>query len=289
MSGSTDASPRVTLINSESAKANPAGATVVSGGFVRAGGRQLEYRHWRQEASQGPTLVMLHEGLGSVAMWKDFPERLVAHTGCSVFAYSRAGYGKSDKTDLPRAPGYMHPEGLAVLPEVLDFLNAPTVILLGHSDGASIALIHAGAVQDDRVQALVQMAPHVFIEPLCVEQIARARTAYETGDLRARLGKYHDDVDHVFWGWNDIWLSPEFLTWNIEEYLPKVSVPVLIIQGEQDEYGTLAQVRAVRDQVGGHADTLILPACAHSSHRDQPEATLAGIRGFLHTQGLLAV
>ena len=214
-------------------------------------------------------------------MWKDFPEQLAVQTGCDVFAYSRAGYGRSDQTDLPRSPGYMHPEGLEVLPAVLDFLNAPEVVLLGHSDGASIALIHSGGVHDDRVRALIVMAPHVFIEKICVEQIALARNAYATGDLRSRLAKYHADVEHVFWGWNDIWLHPDFLAWNIESYLPNIRVPVLVIQGEQDEYGTLAQVHAVRDQVRGGADTLLVSDCGHSPHRDQPAATLAGIGRFL--------
>ncbi len=266
MSGSTDAGAALTIVD----------------GFLPAGGRQLEYRHWRQPDPRGPPLVLLHEGLGSVAMWKGFPQRVAAHTGCSVFAYSRAGHGRSSPAHLPRTPGYMHPEGLEFLPVVLDFLNAPAVVLLGHSDGASIALIHAGGVRDPRMQALIVMAPHVFIESMCVEQIARARVAYETGDLRSRLSRYHADVDHVFWGWNDIWLDPAFLAWNIEAYLAEIRVPVLIIQGENDEYGTLAQVHAVRDQVRGGADTLILPDCGHSPHRDQPATTLEGIGRFLH-------
>ncbi len=287
MSGSTDAGADVTHSGAQAADITGAGARLTClQGFLPAGGRQLEYRHWRQQHSRGATLVLLHEGLGSVAMWKAFPERLAAHTGCSVVAYSRAGYGRSDKTDLPRTPGYMHPEALEVLPAVLDFLNALEVVVIGHSDGASIALIHAGGVRDPRVKALAVMAPHVFIEHLCVEQIARARDAYEAGDLRSRLAKYHADVDHVFWGWNDIWLQPEFLAWNIEAYLPDIRVPVLVIQGEQDEYGTLAQVYAVRDQVCGGADTLILPDCGHSPHRDRSAATLEGLDWFLRAQRL---
>ncbi len=266
MSGSTDAGADLTIDD----------------GFLPAGGRRLEYCHWRQQSPRGPTLVLLHEGLGSVAMWKKFPEQLALHTGCSVFAWSRAGYGNSDKTELPRVPGYMHPEALEVLPAVLNFLDVPEVVLLGHSDGASIALIHAGGVRDDRVKALIVMAPHVFIEQICVEQIARARSAYESGDLRERLAKYHAHVDHVFWGWNDIWLHPDFPAWNIEPYLANIRVPVLVIQGADDEYGTLAQVHAVRNQVPGRVDTLILSDCGHSPHRDQPAATLEGIGRFLH-------
>lgn len=243
----------------------------------------MEYHHWRVHSPQAPTLVLLHEGLGSVAMWKDFPSELAGYTGCNIFACSRAGYGQSDQTQLPRTPSYMHLEALEVLPQVLDILAVPDVVLIGHSDGASIALLHAGGALHKSVKALVVMAPHVFIEKMCVGQIAQARTDYETGDLRSRLAKYHADVDHVFWGWNDIWLNPEFLTWSIEEYLPKIEVPVLIIQGEQDEYGTLAQAHAVRDQVRGQAETLILPNCGHSPQRDQPAATLDGIGHFLKT------
>lgn len=268
-------------MNAETAQAAN-GKHAQSRGFLRVDDKQLEYCRWRNGASHGPTLVLLHEGLGSVAMWKDFPRQLATRTRCSVVAYSRAGYGKSDPATLPRTPGYLHSEGLETLPDVLNFVDAPDVVLLGHSDGASIALIHAGGNADPRVKGAILIAPHVFIEPIAVEQIARARTAYESGDLRKRLEKYHDDVDHAFYGWNDIWLNPEFLSWNIEPYLPKIKIPVLIMQGAKDEYGTLAQVRAVSGQVGGSADTLILPACGHSPHRDEPQVTLARIERYLN-------
>jgi pimeloyl-ACP methyl ester carboxylesterase len=255
-------------------------------GFVPVAGRWLEYRHWSAPGSRAPTLVLLHEGLGSVAMWKEFPERLAQSTGCGVFAYSRAGYGRSDPATLPRTPAYMHPEGLEVLPAVLDFIGAPQVVLVGHSDGASIALIHAGGTADQRVCGLVLMAPHVFIEDICVARIAEARVAWESGDLRGRLAKYHADAEPVFRGWNDIWLDPAFRSWNIEALLPAVRAPVLVVQGEDDEYGTLAQVDAVLRGVGGPAQALILPACRHSPHRDQPAALLDGIVVFLRQYGL---
>jgi len=250
-------------------------------GFLQAGGRKLEYARWRGDGSRKPLLVLLHEGLGSVAMWKKFPARLAAHTGCDVFAYSRAGHGLSDPAVLPRTPGYMHPEALETLPQVLVTLDTDELVLIGHSDGASIALIHGGGVIDPRISRMAVMAPHVFIEDMCIAQIAEARVAYRTGELRGKLAKYHADVDHVFHGWNDIWLAPDFRRWNIEENLPRIRVPMLVVQGADDEYGTLAQVRAVTDQAGGPAQALIIPHCGHSPHRDQPEQTLAAIGGFL--------
>lgn len=255
-------------------------------GHYAIGGSRLEYRLWEPAGAgtRRPNLVLLHEGLGSVAMWKDFPERLAMHTGCPVFACSRAGYGDSTPASLPRTPSYMHPEALEVLPAVLDRLDAPEVVLIGHSDGASIALLFAGGTPAARLRGLVVMAPHVFIEELCVGQIARARDAYREGDLRARLAKYHADVDHVFRGWNDIWLDPAFRSWDIRAYLAHIRVPTLVIQGRDDEYGTLAQVDAVVDGIGAAAERLVLADCRHSPHRDQPEATLAAISGFLHNR-----
>jgi pimeloyl-ACP methyl ester carboxylesterase len=246
-------------------------------GFVHAGGRRLECCTWGGGRTPGPLLVLLHEGLGSLSMWKHFPARLAACAGCDVFAYSRAGNGWSDPASLPRTPGYMHPEALEILPEVLASLDAVEIVLVGHSDGASIALLHAGGGIDRRIRAMVVMAPHAFVEPMCVEQIARARDAYETGDLRGRLSKYHADVDHTFYGWNDIWLHPAFRAWNIEDYLPHVHVPVLVMQGEGDEYGTLAQVRSVVEKVAGPVESCILQDCRHAVHLDQPEHTLEAV------------
>lgn len=270
-----------------SASTDAAGGIATLDGFIPVPGGRLEYRRWRPPGAHAPVLVLLHEGLGSVAMWKDFPETLAARTGCEVFAYSRAGYGNSSPAQLPRTPGYLHPEGLVVLPRVLDFLAARDVVLIGHSDGASIALIHAGGVADPRVRALVVVAPHVFIEPMCVAQIAQARVAYETTDLRSRLARYHADVDHVFRGWNDIWLDPAFLSWNIGEYLPRIRVPTLVLQGREDEYGTQAQVDAVLRGVGAAAEAIIIPDCGHSPHRDQPGAMLDAIERFLRGPGVL--
>ncbi len=250
--------------------------------FVEAGGHRLEIR-WITPAAgdaQGPTLVLLHEGLGSVALWKRFPEQLAERTGCRVLAYSRQGYGRSDRLNLPRAPDYMHREALDVLPELLDRLEVESPVLVGHSDGASIALIHAGGTARP-LRAIVAMAPHVFVEALTIASIAQAKTAFETTDLRRRLGRYHDDVESTFRGWNDIWLAPAFRDWNIERYLPDIRVPVLLIQGEDDQYGTRAQVDAIARQCGAPARICMLPGCAHSPHVDQPDATLAAIADFL--------
>ena len=227
-----------------------------------------------------PTLVFLHEGLGSVAMWRDFPQRVAAATGCPGLVYSRAGYGQSTLLTMPRRPDYMHVEALSVLPVLLDRLAIDEPILIGHSDGASIALIHAGArVRPTR--AVVALAPHVFVEELSVTSIARARSLYDTTDLRDRLARYHGDVDSAFRGWNDIWLAAAFRDWNIEPYLPTIGCPLLLIQGRDDEYGTLAQLDAIERHVAGRVERVELAACGHSPQRDQPDSTLAAIERFV--------
>ena len=231
-------------------------------------------------ARDGPTLVFLHEGLGSVAMWKDFPQRVGAATGCPVLVYSRAGYGQSTPLATPRRPDYMHVEALSSLPALVDRLAIHGPILIGHSDGASIALIYAGA-HVRPTPAVVALAPHVFVEELSVASIAQAKVLYDTTGLRARLARYHGDVDSAFRGWNDIWLAAAFRNWNIESYLPAISCPLLLIQGRDDEYGTLAQLDAIERQVSGRVERVELAACGHSPQRDQPEATLAAIERFV--------
>jgi pimeloyl-ACP methyl ester carboxylesterase len=228
----------------------------------------------------GPTLVFLHEGLGSVSMWRDFPRRVADATELPVLIYSRAGYGRSASLATGRTPSYMHDEGLTTLPALLDAFGIVEPILIGHSDGASIALIHAGA-NVRPVRALVAMAPHVFVENLSIAGIEQARVAYESTDLRARLGRHHADVDASFRGWNDIWLSPAFRDWNIESFLPGIACPLLLIQGRDDEYGTLAQLDAIERQVPGRVRRVELGDCGHSPHRDQPQATLSAIAGFV--------
>ncbi len=248
--------------------------------YVDIGQSRLEYQ-WFADSAAAETIVLLHEGLGSVSMWKDFPERLAFSTGRQVLAYSRHGYGRSARLETKREPDYMHHEGRVVLPALLDALGVCSPTLLGHSDGASIALIFAG-LYPDRPARLILEAPHVFVEPVTTESIARAREVYETTDLSRKLGRYHDDVDSTFWGWNDIWLDPRFLAWNIEDMLPPVKCPVLMIQGRQDEYGTLAQLDTIASKVGT-SHTVLIDECGHSPHRDQPEQTLDAINRFLGT------
>jgi pimeloyl-ACP methyl ester carboxylesterase len=246
--------------------------------LTTSAGVRLEYDRV-PGAGLSPTIVMLHEGLGSISMWRDFPRQVAEATGHDVLVYSRHGYGRSSPLEGPRAVRFMHDEALVVLPEILDALDVRRPILLGHSDGGSIALIHAGG-SGREVAGLVLLAPHVMVEDISVASIAAARSAYAEGDFRARLGRHHDDVDGAFRGWNEVWLRPEFRDWSIEEYLPRIQCPVLAIQGEEDEYGTMEQV----DRIGRaipHARILKLARCGHSPHRDRAEEVLEAVRGFV--------
>ena len=247
--------------------------------FVTVCSRSLEYERVAVTRADRPTLVFLHEGLGSVAMWRNFPSRVAHATNCNALVYSRYGYGNSEPLREPRTVSYMHDEALATLPELLDQLAIDRPILVGHSDGASIALIHAGGSRRP-VSGLVLMAPHVLVEDISIASIAAAKVTYETSDLRAKLAQYHADVDSAFWGWNRIWLDPDFRRWNIEDYLPRISCPVIAMQGEDDEYGTMEQLARIGRQVAD-AELLTLKDCRHSPHRDQPEAVIEAITFFV--------
>lgn len=247
--------------------------------FLTIDGVRLEYRRLLATRPGLPPLVLLHEGLGSVAMWRDFPARVAAATGAETIVYSRRGYGRSDRLAGPRAVDYMHVEAREVLPALLRALGVERPVLVGHSDGGSIALIHAGS--GHATSGLILMAPHVFVEDITVASIAAAKETYRTTDLGKRLGRYHDDADHVFWGWNDIWLLPAFRQWNIERFVLPIVAPMLVIQGADDEYGTAAQLDAIARLATSPCETVLLPNCRHSPHRDQPEPTLALIAGFL--------
>jgi len=252
--------------------------------FLLAAGRRLEHEWHGPGPDSAPALVFLHEGLGSVSMWRDFPARLAQATGCGALVYSRAGHGRSDPVPLPRPLRFMHDEALVVLPEVLDAAGVRDAVLVGHSDGGSIALIHAGGPAGGRVRALVLEAPHVFCEELSVRSIAAAAEKYRQGDLRRALERHHGpNVDVAFWGWNRAWLDPAFRDWNIEEYLPGVRVPVLVIQGGRDEYGTLKQLDAIQAGCRGPVERLVLADCGHSPHRDQPDLTLAAMTAFVRS------
>lgn len=245
---------------------------------IAAAGHSLEYQ-WIDGPASGPTLVFLHEGLGSIRQWRDFPQKVARAAGCRALVYDRYGYGKSDVLREDRVGvEFMHDGALNELPELLENLNIENPILVGHSDGASIALIHAGTYQ---VRGVAAMAPHVFIEDICVESIGKAAREFETGGLREGLGKYHRNARKTFHLWADAWLDPEFRQWNIEEYLPRIKCPVLAIQGEADEYGTMAQLDAIARQVGGPCELVKLPDCGHSPHKDQPEKVLNSVVSFI--------
>jgi pimeloyl-ACP methyl ester carboxylesterase len=248
--------------------------------FLTVQNRRIEFAEIPARRRGAPPLVFLHEGLGSLALWRDFPARVAEATGAAALVYSRHGYGRSERLTAPRAVDYMHREALETLPDLLALRGVANPILIGHSDGASIAILHAGARRWP-VAGLVLMAPHVFVEDVTVKSIAAAREAYRATDLKERLGRYHADPDGAFRGWNDIWLDPDFRAWNIEEYLPRIACPILAIQGRDDEYGTLGQLDAIASRAGEPVERVVLDACRHSPHRDQPEKTLETIVEFV--------
>jgi pimeloyl-ACP methyl ester carboxylesterase len=249
---------------------------------ITISGRRIEAEWHGAAPDRAPSLVLLHEGLGCVAMWRDFPAALARRTGYGVLVYSRLGYGKSASVPLPRPLSYMHDEAREVLPAVLEQAGVRKAVLVGHSDGASIATIYAGSRQDFRVRGLVLMAPHFFVEEISVRSIAAAKEAYESGDLRARLARYHADVDAAFYGWNRAWLDPAFRAWRIDEHLAHVRVPILIIQGEDDQYGTAAQIALAQADAYCPVEALLLPDCRHAPQVDQPAATLDAIAAFAY-------
>jgi len=276
--------------------------------LIKIANRQLEYEWYGLSSTAAPTLVFLHEGLGCVAMWRDFPKRLAAQTGCGALVYSRAGYGKSDPIELPRPVSFMHEEALQTLPLVLDAFSIRETIVVGHSDGGSIAIVHAGGTRDPRVCGLILEAPHVFVEEVGLESIRAIAEVYreeaagrmpanrprDAGalagapgagtplSLKQRLARYHGaQVDQTFWGWNDVWLNPDFRSWNIEGYLPEIRVPALLIQGADDQYGTREQIRKIEAGCRGPVRTVLLENCGHSPHLDQPERTIEAMKEFV--------
>jgi pimeloyl-ACP methyl ester carboxylesterase len=284
--------------------------------FFKVFGQRLEYRWVGSPPAEAPTIVFLHEGLGCVGMWRDFPDRVARATACGALVYSRRGYGASDAVPGPRPVRFMHDEALQVLPAVIEHFKLSDVILFGHSDGASIGIIYAGAYPGS-VRGLILEAPHVFVEPVCIESISRIAKQFcadettakrtlneepspqnpgitdttlqggnaredEMAGLRNKLARYHDaNTDSMFKTWTEVWLTPEFRQWNIEEYLPRIEAPMLVIQGEEDEYGTFDQVDAVSTQVRGPVEPLVLARCGHSPHRDQPERVMSATVQFI--------
>ena len=252
-------------------------------GFVTVEGIKLECRHiFFDRKKEAPTLVFLHEGLGCVDLWRDFPENLCRSLGLNGFIFSRQGYGKSDPVSLPRPIDFMHHEALNILSPCFDAAKIDSAILIGHSDGGSSALINAGGVKDPRVKAITTIAAHVFNEELTVKSIQKAKIGYESTNLRQRLKKYHGtNVDCAFWGWNEVWLNPKFQDWNIEEFLPIIEVPVLILQGSEDQYGSQAQVMAIQNGLSCPNETVIIEKAQHSPHLEKQNETIRSIVTFM--------
>jgi pimeloyl-ACP methyl ester carboxylesterase len=251
-------------------------------GFLELPPLRLEYRMIGPPPDAAPTVVMLHEGLGSAAAWGSFPDQIAAATGAGVFVYSRAGYGRSSPVAMPRPTSFMEDEAADVLPRVLAAIGFKRGLLLGHSDGASIAAIYAGSVQDHRVRGLVLIAPHFFTEEMGINEIRRARKSFETGGLRDRLKSWHADVDCAFRSWNEPWLQPEMRDWDVTDALGYIRVPMLIVQGENDQFGSLKQVEAAQRECFCPVETLVLPGIRHVPQREAPELTLKAVAGFIN-------
>jgi pimeloyl-ACP methyl ester carboxylesterase len=250
---------------------------------IAIAGRRIEAVWHGPRPDRAPTLVLLHEGLGCVTMWRDFPRALAERTGYGVLVYSRPGYGGSDPMPRPRALRYMDDEAFEILPDVLDQAGVRKAVLVGHSDGASIATIYAGGRQDFRVRGLVLMAPHFFVEDLSIRSIVAAKEAFEQGDLRERLARHHGaNVDTAFYVWNAAWLDPASRGWRIDDRLAHVRVPILIVQGADDQYGTTAQIDLAERETYCPVDALVLDDCRHSPHLDQPAAALSAIADFAY-------
>lgn len=249
-------------------------------GMLDLGDQQLEYRWVGPRPNAAPTLVLLHEGLGCVGLWGDFPERLATATGLGVFLYSRAGYGASSTIALPRPINYMDPEAKTVLPRVLQAIGFQRGLLIGHSDGASIATIYAGSTEDHRISGLVLIAPHFFAEEMGLAAIAQAKVAFESGDLRQRLARWHQNVDAAFKGWNGAWLDPGFRAWDITDALAYIRVPVAIIQGVDDQYGTQRQIAVAEEQCYCPVEVTLLDGVQHAPQRESPDRVAQVIAEF---------
>ena len=243
-------------------------------------GRRLESAWWGPKPEDAPTLVLLHEGLGSVGLWRDIRGALAEATGCGVFAYSRFGYGQSSPAPLPWPMDYMHREAQDVLPRVLDAAGVRRAVMIGHSDGGSIAAIHAGGTADPRVAGLVLIAAHFFVEDMNIAAIQQIRGTYDQGDLRVRLARHHRNVDNAFHGWNGAWLDPRFRAFDITGFLPRITVPVLGLQGSDDPYGSGAQLRVLRQGMRAPVTTRLIPDAKHAPHLENRPVTLAAIADF---------
>ncbi|HEY7242991.1 MAG TPA: alpha/beta hydrolase [Xanthobacteraceae bacterium] len=254
--------------------------TLEDRGFLDLGEMRLEYRFDGPRPHAAPTIVLLHEGLGSMDVWGSFAQDLAAATGAGIFSYSRAGYGRSSPSTLPRPVTFMHDEARRVLPRVLDAIGFRRGLLLGHSDGASIAAIYAGSIQDHRVRGLVLVAPHFVTEDMGLAEIARAKAAFEQGSLRTKLARIHADADNAFHNWCDPWLHPEFRKLDLTEELAHIRVPILIVQGEYDQFGTVRQIEVAQHECYCPVEVVLLPRTRHAPHRERPERTLRAVADF---------
>ena len=268
--------------------------TLADQGFLDLGDLRLEYCMVGPRPAAAPTIVLLHEGLGSMEVWGSFAGELAGATGAGVFSYSRAGYGRSSPSKLPRPVSFMHDEARDVLPRVLAAIGFRRGLLLGHSDGASIAAIYAGTVQDHRVRGLILIAPHFITEDMGIAEIARAKAAFEAGPLRAKLARMHADPDSAFRNWCEPWLDPAFRKFDLSDALAHIRVPMLIVQGEDDQYGTVRQIEVAREECYCPVEVALLPDTRHAPHREAPEATLQAVAGFCnrllrdHHEGAMA-
>ncbi len=253
---------------------------VAGEGEIDIDGMTLEYRLFGPSPALSPMIIMLHEGLGSIKTWGEFPRRLSERTGAGVFVYSRAGYGASPPFGQGLPIDYIKRHALDALPKILEAIGFRRGMLLGHSDGASIAAAYAGSIDDPRITGLVLMAPHFFVEPETLAEIRNAREAYKARNLRQRLSRYHTYVDVAFWGWNNVWLEPAFASFNLREELAKIRVPTLVIRGDGDRYGTHRQIAMAKEICRCPLETLIIPDCGHVPHREKPEQVLDAIAIF---------
>jgi pimeloyl-ACP methyl ester carboxylesterase len=249
---------------------------------ITVGETTLEGAWFGPKPQAAPTIVMMHEGLGAVSTWRNFPERLAAATKTGVFVFSRAGYGRSSPAKLPRPVDYLRREAIDVVPKVLEAIGFRRGILLGHSDGASIAAIYAGSIQDHRVRGLVLIEPHFFVEEINLAAIRKLAGEFKTSEVRTRLARHHDNVDATMQGWLDFWLNPEFAAFDMREELAYIRVPILIVKGENDPYGTIAQIRAAEEACYCPVESIVVPNARHAPHHDAPELTLAAIAAFIN-------
>ncbi len=262
--------------------------TDAQGAVCHVAGHSLEYACFGPAPEDAPTIILLHEGLGCVKLWRDFPALLATKTGCGVFVYSRAGYGASSLVDLPRPLNYMTVEAHEVLPQLLNLIGGKELFLIGHSDGGTIAAIYSGTFNDDRLLGTILMAPHFYAEECGLQEIAKITAEYNSSDLKSRLGKYHKDPDIAFRGWSDSWLHPDFKNWNVADCLEGMTVPVLALQGRNDLYGSLRQITDIVHRSRGAVTLKVLENCGHAPFLDAKEQTLEAIQDFIRaTRGAL--